>query len=127
MEASASAPVAIGELRKAAELFPLERRNRQASASLIGNIAIQNNDPQWKLAAIPELRFALSKDPASADLLAMLVVFEVSMGQREQGKKDFAIYKQIAKLSPLIGIMEDKFEQHQAETGAASGQSVEVR
>lgn len=100
-------PQAIGELRRVGEIFPLERRYRQASASLISNIAIQNDDPQWKAAAIPELRVALSKDKTSADLLAMLLAFEMSDGQFDQGKRDFALYKRIARNSPLVGMIEN--------------------
>lgn len=92
-------------LRESAKWFPLDRRFRTASASLLGNQAIQSTDPTYKTVAIPELKYALRTDPTSADLLAMLVAGELAMGQTEEAQVYYNQFKFVAKKSPLLDMV----------------------
>jgi hypothetical protein len=94
-------------LRESAKWFPLDRRFRTASASLLGNQAIQQKDPQFKIVAIPELKYALQTDPTSADLLAMLVASELAMGQTEEAQVYYNQFRYVAKKSPLLDMVKN--------------------
>jgi hypothetical protein len=95
-------------LRNSAQLFPLDRRYRIASALLIANIAVQIKEDNWKRFAIPEVRKALMTDPTSADLLAMLIMCELALGQNADAQADFDQFKHVAKISPLIAMLQGK-------------------
>ena len=94
--------------RKAAAVFPLERRYRVASAILLGNIAVQNNNKDLMKVAIPEIKQALVTDPTQADLLAMLIVSDLTLGQNEEAQTYFNQFKYYAKNSPLIEKLQGK-------------------
>jgi hypothetical protein len=93
-------------LRKSAALFPLDHRFRLASALAIGSYAAASPSDDWKLAAIPELRLALARDPTAADVLAMLIKFEMDLGLTNQAQQDFNQFKRVAVKSPLIEFVE---------------------
>jgi hypothetical protein len=92
----------IGALRLSARLFPIERRYRIASALLLGNIALQNDNAQWKAAAVPEIKLALVDDPTSADLLAMLIAFDLSLDRINEAQAYYDRFKRVARRSPLL-------------------------
>jgi hypothetical protein len=97
----------IGELRESARLFPFDRRFRTASASLLGNQAIQAKQPAYTIAAIPEMKMAIETDPTSADILAMLVASDLAMGQTEEAQHYYDQFKRVAKRSPLIEMVKE--------------------
>jgi hypothetical protein len=95
-------PEMVVNLRKSGALFPLDRRFRTASAVFLGNMAMQQDDIGWKRVAIPEIRRALVTDPTQADILAMLIASELSVGLNEDAQKHYDKFKIIAKKSPLL-------------------------
>lgn len=95
----------IVALRHAANLFPLERRFRTASALLLGNLAIQQGSDEWKAAAVSELKMALDRDPTQADLLAMLIAFDLSLDRTAEAQTYYDQFKRVAKTSPLIDMV----------------------
>lgn len=97
-------------LRESAKLFPLDRRFRTASASLLGNNAIQSSDPTYKIVAIPEMKYALRTDPTAADIIAMLVACDLAMGQTEEAQVYYNQFKYVAKKSPLLDMVRGSHE-----------------
>lgn len=95
------------DLRKSAELFPLDRRFRIASASFLANMAMQQADAGWKVYAVPEIRRALRNDPTQADILAMLVACELSLGMNYEATQHYIQFKTVARKSPLLDMVKD--------------------
>jgi hypothetical protein len=94
--------------RKAAVVFPLDRRYRMASAIAMGNIAIQGQNKDWMKITIPEIKAALVTDPTQADLLFMLIVCDLTLGQNDEAQTYFNQFKYYAKNSPLIEKLQGK-------------------
>lgn len=94
----------LSTLKLGAKLFPLERRFRTAPAKVLGNIVLQAS-PEWKLAALPELKAALDTDPTQADLLAMIVSIDLSLDRTEEAQAYYDQFKLVAKSSPLNGMV----------------------
>lgn len=97
--------VAIDELRKAGSIFPLNYQFRKASAIALSNIALHEENPLWKQAALDELLEALRVDPLSPDLLTPAITFELDLGRDADAKKHYAVFKRVAKASPLNGLV----------------------
>lgn len=93
---------AVRDMRASAAIFPFDRRFRIASASLLGNIALENADAAFLKAAVPELKVALQTDPTEADLLAMLIAFDLASGNTAEAQTYYDTFKIVAKQSPLI-------------------------
>lgn len=91
----------LSVLKLGAKLFPLERRFRTAPAKVLGNIVLQAS-PEWKLAALPELKAALEADPTQADLLAMIVSIDLSLDRTEEAQAYYDQFKLVARKSALI-------------------------
>lgn len=68
---------------------------------MLGNIVLQAS-PEWKLAALPELKAALETDPTQADLLAMLVSIDLSLDRTEEAQAYYDQFKLVAKRSQLL-------------------------
>lgn len=94
----------VTALRQSAILFPFERRYRIASAILLGNLALAQN-LEWKRVAAIELRAALTKDPTSADLLAMVVAFDLALDRTAEAQAYYDQFKRVAKKSPLLDMV----------------------
>ena len=97
--------LAIDELRKAGEVFPLNYLFRKASAIALSNIALHEPDPLWKVAALDESIEALKLDPISPDLLAATITFELDLNKDAEAKAHYQIFRQVAKTSPLNGMV----------------------
>lgn len=67
---------------------------------MLGNIVLQAS-PEWKLAALPELKAALETDPTQADLLAMIVSIDLSLDRTEEAQAYYDQFKRMAKSSRL--------------------------
>jgi two-component SAPR family response regulator len=93
------------DLRKSGASFPLERRFRVASASFLGNMAMQQEDIGWKRVAIPEIKRALVADPTQADLLGMLIASELAIGDVKSAQAHYDQFKLVAKKSSLLDMV----------------------
>ena len=117
--AGVTGKTSIGErvvtLRQAARLFPFDRRFRTASAVLIANIALQTDLKDWKAAAVPELKVALATDPTQADLLGMLIAFDLALERTAEAQAYYDRFKQVAKNSPLPQWIADTKGEHHGE------------
>lgn len=92
----------IAAFRHSAELFPLDRRFRTASALFLANLAVSRDNEQLKKIAIPEIKVALQTDPTQADLLAILITCELELKLDKDAQGHFEQFKRVAKKSPLI-------------------------
>lgn len=95
----------ISEQREAARIFPLNYIFRKESAITLGTLALAQPDPRWGEAALPELLEALKLDPTSADLLAPTITIEIAQDRIADAKRHYAMFKRVAKQSPLIGLV----------------------
>ncbi len=97
--------------RRAAKLFPLERRFRIASANQLANFALQaeKNDTLLEIAA-SEIKYRLTTDPTQADLLAMLVQIELTLNHDAEAQLYYDQFKRVAKKSPLLDLVKHSHE-----------------
>lgn len=93
-------------LRRAGALWPFERRFREASARKLAHGALAVNTEPWRLAAIAELRAALTMSKNSADLLAILITLELAQGLDSDARAHFANFRLVARKSQFLELAE---------------------
>lgn len=99
-------PESIMLLRRAGALWPFERRFREASARKLAHGALATNTAPWRLAAIAELRHALTMSKNSADLLAILVTLELAQGLDGEAQGHFENFRAVARKSQFLELAE---------------------
>lgn len=88
-------------LRTASATFPFDHRFRTASALHLGRIALQTKSLDWLGAALPEIKFAIERDPASAELWALLINIEIALGHDTAARLHHRQFKRVAGASPF--------------------------
>ena len=101
----------VGQLREAARLDPFDWRKRNASANLLGIIAIKSADPAWQNAALPELRLALQTDYTSADMLFKVIAIDMAKENYAEAQQYYNQFKRVARASPLIQLVAQSHQQ----------------
>jgi hypothetical protein len=74
---------------------------------MLGNLSIQaSGKPEdvqiWRQAGIAEIKHALERDPTQADIMAMLIMLELSLNQEAEAQQYYTHFKHIAKKSALL-------------------------
>lgn len=105
------AAVSIEDLRIAGWLFPFDHRFRTASALYLGNAALSTGHDDWKVAAAIEIMAALRQDPSAADLMLMLIRFDLELHRYDEAQAYFEQFKRVAKKSLLIPFVKSIHEQ----------------
>ena len=95
---------AVWHLNEAQRRFPLNGRFRLATSYI--HVANPSSD---RNVAIKEIQRSLSTNPYAADLYSNLTGIYLQQGNWVEARKNFAILKKLAPLSPIVKKAEKEF------------------
>jgi hypothetical protein len=108
----------VEQFRLANQFYPLDWRNRLASAGLISNLALASNDQGWLNAAQIENRKALVTDATDATLIQKAILIDLAFHDDKEAEVYYQQLKRIDRKSPIHELVANSHQQ-QAEPSPA--------
>jgi hypothetical protein len=94
----------IEHFKLASKVYPFKYHFRIIAASELGRLAVNNNSMMFGKLALPVLNDALKVD-VSPELLGPAVVINYGVGNVEQAKTYYSLFKQTAKRSNYLDFL----------------------